>query len=106
MKTTVIPVVIGALGTITNKLTNYLKLIGVNISFEKIQKSALLGSGFILRKETKIKNKILLPKWKKKLMNEIENYRKDISLLSEMKKENEIINSKKETNIKQRLLIK
>ena len=50
MKTTVIPVVIGVLETIKNKLTNYLKLIGVHISFEIIHKSALLGSGFILRK--------------------------------------------------------
>ena len=49
MKTTAIPVVIGALGTIKNKLINYLKLIGVNISFETTRKSALLGSGFILR---------------------------------------------------------
>ena len=44
---------IGALGTITNKLTNYLKLIGVNISFETIRKPALLGSGFILGKVLK-----------------------------------------------------
>ena len=50
METTVIPVVIGALGTITNKLTNYRKLIGLNISLETIRKSTLLGSGFILRK--------------------------------------------------------
>ena len=50
VRTTVILVVTGALGTITNKLTYYFKLIGVNISFETIQKSALLGSGFILRK--------------------------------------------------------
>ena len=49
-KTTVIPVVIGALGTMKNKLTNFLKLIGVNISFKTMQKLALLGSGFILRK--------------------------------------------------------
>ena len=62
MKTTVIPVVIGALGTITNKLTNYFKLIGVNISFETIKKSALLGSGFILRKvlERNQENKFLV----------------------------------------------
>ena len=45
-------------------------------------------------KSTTIKNNILIPKWKKKLMNGIENYRKDISLLSELKKENKIINSK------------
>ena len=50
MKSTIIPVLIGVLGTITNKLTNYLKLIGVNILFKRIQKAALLGSGFILRK--------------------------------------------------------
>ena len=50
VKTTVIPVVLGALGTITNELTNYLRLLGVNIPFETIQKSALIGSGFILRK--------------------------------------------------------
>ena len=42
MKTTVIPVVIVALGKITNKLTNYLKLFGVNISFETIQNQPYL----------------------------------------------------------------
>ena len=50
VKTTVFPVISGALGPITNKLTNYLKLIGINISFETLKISALLGSGFILRK--------------------------------------------------------
>ena len=42
VKTTVIPVVIGALGPITNKLSNYLKLIGVNISFKTIKNQLYL----------------------------------------------------------------
>ena len=50
VRTTVIPIVIGALGTITNKLPVYLALIGADLSFETIQKSAILGTGKILRK--------------------------------------------------------
>ena len=50
VKTTVIPIVIGALGTITERLVPYLARRGVELSFETIQKSALLGSARILRK--------------------------------------------------------
>jgi len=46
----VIPIVIGALGTITSRLPSYLALIGAELSFETIQKSAILGTGQILRK--------------------------------------------------------
>ena len=46
----VIPIVIGALGTISHRLTSYLALVGADLSFETIQKSAILGTAFILRK--------------------------------------------------------
>lgn len=50
VRTQVIPIVIGALGTITNKLPAYLALVGADLSFETIQKTAILGTGQILRK--------------------------------------------------------
>ena len=69
-------VVIGALGTIKNKLTNYLKLIGVNILFETIQNSALLGSGFILRSAGKESRKLVFghPRLLKKARYQTHNH--------------------------------
>ena len=46
---TVNPIIIGALGTITDCLTDFLAMVGVSLSFDTIQKSALLGSAHILR---------------------------------------------------------
>ena len=54
-QTTVIPIIIGALGIITDRLTSFLAMVGVSLSFETIQKSALLGSAHILRKVLDIK---------------------------------------------------
>lgn len=56
VKTTVIPIVIGALGTVTPRLRAYLALLEVDISFETIQKASLLGSARILRKVLEIDN--------------------------------------------------
>ena len=56
VQTTVIPIIIGALGTITDRFRSFLVTVRVSLSFETIQKSALLGSAHILRKELKIKN--------------------------------------------------
>lgn len=50
MSTTVVPITIGSLGTITDRLTPFLSMLGVTLSFETIQKSALLGTAHILRK--------------------------------------------------------
>ena len=49
-KVEVIPVVVGALGTIKNRTQLRLKKIGVEVRVELIQKSALLGTTIILRK--------------------------------------------------------
>ena len=49
-KVEVIPVVVGALGTIKNRTQLRLKKIGVEVRVELIQKSALLGTAIILRK--------------------------------------------------------
>ena len=49
-KVEVIPVIIGALGTITKKLKGWLEKIGVEIRTELLQKSALLGTARIIRK--------------------------------------------------------
>ena len=38
---TVIPIIIGALGTIKDHLTSFLAMVGVSLSFETIQKSSL-----------------------------------------------------------------
>ena len=49
-KVTVIPVVIGALGVISNKFERYMEKLDVKIAMEIIQKTALLGTARILRK--------------------------------------------------------
>ena len=50
VKTKLILVVMGALGSVPMNLKNKLKVIDVEISVEMIQKCALLGSAKILRK--------------------------------------------------------
>ena len=50
VRTEVIPIVVGALGTIPMRLKENLRAIGVDTSIELIQRSALLGSARILRK--------------------------------------------------------
>ena len=50
VKTKVVPIVIGALGAISDRLISYLAEIGAELSFETIQKTALLGTAQILRK--------------------------------------------------------
>ena len=49
-KVTVIAVVIGALGVISDKFERYMKKLDVKIAMEIIQKTALLGTARILRK--------------------------------------------------------
>ena len=46
----VIPEVMSALGTVSKRLPEYLRMTGVGTSVERIQRTALLGSGRILRK--------------------------------------------------------
>ena len=50
VKATVIPIVVGALGTISEELENHLKTIGIPIVISCLQKAALLGTAFILRR--------------------------------------------------------
>ena len=50
VKAKVVPIIVGALGTVTRNLNSYLKEIGVNVTIQLIQKSALLGTARILRK--------------------------------------------------------
>ena len=50
IKTSVVPIVVGALGTVTNNLGKHLKTIGVTATVELLQKAALLGTARILRK--------------------------------------------------------
>ena len=47
---TVVPVVIGALGVISDKFEKHIKKLGVKIATDVIQKTALLGAARILRK--------------------------------------------------------
>ena len=49
MKTKVVPIVLGALGTVPLQMKGKLKGIGVDTSITLIQKSALLGSTRILK---------------------------------------------------------
>ena len=50
VKATVIPIVVGALGTVSEELENHLKTIGIPIVISCLQKAALLGKTFILRR--------------------------------------------------------
>ena len=51
MKTvTVLPIVIGALGAVSQRFTGYVNKVGANIRLEIIQKTALLGTERLLRK--------------------------------------------------------
>ena len=50
VRTKVIPIVVGTLGTIPLRLKENLRTIGVDTSIELIQRSVLLGSARILRK--------------------------------------------------------
>ena len=50
VKATVIPVVVGALGTVSEELENYLKAIGILIVISSLQKAALLGIAFIFKR--------------------------------------------------------
>ena len=48
-KVTIVPVVIGALGTITINFRKHLDAVHCNLSISNLQKTALLGSARILR---------------------------------------------------------
>ena len=50
VKATVIHIVAGALGTVGEELENHLKTIGIPIVISCLQKAALLGTTFILRR--------------------------------------------------------
>ena len=45
-----IPIVVGALGTITTKFEKYIESLGIEIRIEHVPKSALLGAARIIRK--------------------------------------------------------
>ena len=49
-KVIVIPIVVGALGTITTKFKNYIESLGIEIRIEHVQKLALLGTARIIIK--------------------------------------------------------
>ena len=50
----VVPVVVGALGTIPKALEKHLNEIGTSVRVELLQKAALLGTARILRKTLEI----------------------------------------------------
>ena len=54
VKSTVTPVVVGAFGTVSEKLENDLKTIGILIVISCLQKALLLGTALILRKVLEI----------------------------------------------------
>ena len=49
-KVSIIPVVIGALGTIPKRLEKFMKEIGTDMKIDLLQKSVLLGTARILRR--------------------------------------------------------
>ena len=50
VKATIIPIEVGALGTISEELENHLKTIGIPIVISCLQKAALPGTAFIFRR--------------------------------------------------------
>ena len=50
VKATVIPIAVGALGTVGEELENHLKTIGMPTAISCLQKAALLRTAFILRR--------------------------------------------------------
>ena len=55
MKTSTVPIVVGALGLIKSSLEKYVSQILGHIRIEELQKIALLGSAHILRRTLSIK---------------------------------------------------
>ena len=51
-KAVVIPIVVGALGTITTKFEKYFQSLDIEIKIEHVQKSALLETARIIKKST------------------------------------------------------
>ena len=49
-KVEVIPIVVGALGAVSNKLDKWIEKLGIHIRIELLQKTALLGTARILRR--------------------------------------------------------
>ena len=49
-KVVVIPIAVGALGTIIRKFEKYIESLGIEIRIEPVQKSTLLGAARIIRK--------------------------------------------------------
>jgi hypothetical protein len=50
VKTRVIPVIIGPTGTISKSFTKYVSSIAGNHEVKELQKTAILGTAYILRK--------------------------------------------------------
>ena len=51
-----VPVVVGAIGTIPKRFSSYFGLLGINLSMETLQKAAILGTARILRKVLETEN--------------------------------------------------
>ena len=49
-KVTVIPIIVGAVGTMSKDPENYIEQLGITIRLEHLQKTVLLGTARILRK--------------------------------------------------------
>ena len=50
VKATIIPIVVGTLGTVSEELENHPKTIGIPIVVGCLQKTSLLGTAFTLRR--------------------------------------------------------
>ena len=50
----VVPVVIGALGTVSKKLEKWIDRIGIKLNIEPLQKTPIFGTARILRKTLKV----------------------------------------------------
>ena len=76
----IIPLFVGSVGAIPKQFGNKLKQIGITVGAVKVQKTVLLRTARILRKE---------PMWNRRLQNKIKELTKDLSQL-EASKEKDI----------------
>ena len=54
VKATVIPIAVGALGTVSEEIENHLNIVWIPIVLSCLQKAALLGTAFILKRVLEI----------------------------------------------------
>ena len=55
-KVEVVPIVVGALGAVTENIEKWIKKLGITVRLEHLQKTALLGTARIIRRHLNTEN--------------------------------------------------